>query len=124
MCQCAIPHFAKFCSVLTRPLTAFGTHTDTLPNSSTSPPHRGHRTDRRCPTSAEILKGTKEYFLRRRLTSLTCHTPLTEVERRKMQEYYEECARVIGPDYWSPRFIDSVQGAAEKDKNTTLKSLL
>jgi hypothetical protein len=46
------------------------------------------------------------------------HRPLTDAERRELREYGEEYAQLIGPDYWKPPPIDSVQDSADMDENT------
>lgn len=37
----------------------------------------------------------------------------TDAERRKLQEYGEEYARFVGPDYWKLPPVESVQNDAE-----------
>ncbi|KIM86240.1 hypothetical protein PILCRDRAFT_86496 [Piloderma croceum F 1598] len=99
------------------------------------------RSDRRRYTDAEIAeihKGSREYVLRRRITSLSfLDSPLTldpnqpsdptsppryrrftDAERRKLQEYTTEYSSFIGPDYWKLPPIDNAQGSPETDENT------
>lgn len=106
-----------------------------------NPPTVDIRSDRRRYTDAEIAeihKGSREYVLRRRITSLSfLDSPLTldpnqpfdptsppryrrftDAERRKLREYTAEYSSFIGPDYWKLPPIDNAQGSPETDENT------
>jgi len=86
---------------------------------------------------AEIHKGSQEYVLRRRITSLSfldspltlhpnqlsdptsppCYRHFTDAKHCKLQEYTTEYSLFIGPDYWKLPPIDNVQGSPEMDEN-------
>ena len=111
------------------------------PNPPTVNAHSDHRryTDAEI---AEIHKGSREYVLRRRMTSLSfLDSPLTldpnhpsdptfpphyrrftDAERCKLREYTKEYSSFIGPDYWKLPPIDNVQGSPETDENTEQRS--
>jgi hypothetical protein len=106
-----------------------------------NPPTVDIRSDRRRYTDAEIAeihKGSREYVLRRRITSLSfLDSPLTldpnqpsdptsppryrrftDAERHKLREYTLKYSSFIGPDYWKLPPIDNAQGSPETDENT------